>query len=133
MVNEATHVNYGEYVDIYYNENKKLLEEGVRLDSIGFQFHFFNGNHIAGAQSGVATANDIEISQQGAVLNFSVVTELGAEIIISSEMFQGNSGGNQFEVGGRDEQFVALDIHEIACLWTLDADADDGTFKRRVL
>lgn len=41
--NEATHVNWGEYADIYYNENKRLLEEGVRLDSIGFQFHFFNG------------------------------------------------------------------------------------------
>jgi len=51
--NEATHVNYGEYADIYYNENKKLLEEGVRLDSIGFQFHFFSGTsclkkHIEG-------------------------------------------------------------------------------------
>ncbi len=41
--NETTRVNYGEYADLYYEENKKLLEEGVRLDSIGFQFHFFNG------------------------------------------------------------------------------------------
>ncbi len=51
--NEATYVNYGEYSDIYYNENKKLLEEGIRLDSIGFQFHFFSGDscmkdHICG-------------------------------------------------------------------------------------
>ena len=51
--NEATHVNYGEYADIYYEENKKLLEEGIRLDSIGFQFHFFTGQscmekHISG-------------------------------------------------------------------------------------
>ena len=54
--NETTRVNYGEYADIYYNENKKLLEDGVRLDSIGFQFHFFNGNaclsdHISGVAS----------------------------------------------------------------------------------
>ena len=41
--NETTHVNYGEYADRYYQENKKLLDEGVRLDSIGFQFHFFSG------------------------------------------------------------------------------------------
>lgn len=51
--NEATHVNYGEYADIYYEENKKLLEEGIRLDSIGFQFHLFTGQscmdrHICG-------------------------------------------------------------------------------------
>jgi len=51
--NETTHVNYGEYADTYYNENKKLLEEGIRLDSIGFQFHFFSGKscmekHISG-------------------------------------------------------------------------------------
>lgn len=54
--NEATHVNYGEYAKKYYEENKKLLEEGVRLDSIGFQFHFFNGDscireHISGVAS----------------------------------------------------------------------------------
>lgn len=41
--NETTRVNYGEYADRYYQENKKLLDEGVRLDSIGFQFHFFSG------------------------------------------------------------------------------------------
>ena len=41
--NETTHVNYGEYADRYYQENKKLLDQGVRLDSIGFQFHFFSG------------------------------------------------------------------------------------------
>jgi len=54
--NEASRVNYGEYADIYYEENKKLLEDGVRLDSIGFQFHFFNGascleKHISGVAS----------------------------------------------------------------------------------
>jgi len=51
--NETTHVNYGEYAEIYYNENKKLSEKGIRLDSIGFQFHFFTGekcmeSHISG-------------------------------------------------------------------------------------
>ena len=51
--NEATHVNYGENAQRYYNENKKLLEDGVRLDAIGFQFHFFTGEsclnrHITG-------------------------------------------------------------------------------------
>ena len=51
--NEATHVNYGEAANIYYQENKKLLEDGIRLDSIGFQFHFFTGQscmdrHICG-------------------------------------------------------------------------------------
>jgi len=55
-INESTDVNYGEYAEIYYNDNKKLLEEGVRLDSIGFQFHFFNGascleKHISGVAS----------------------------------------------------------------------------------
>ncbi len=54
--NETTHVNYGEYAKKYYDENKKLLEEGIRLDSIGFQFHFFNGKscierHISGEAS----------------------------------------------------------------------------------
>ncbi|MBQ8439857.1 MAG: endo-1,4-beta-xylanase [Clostridia bacterium] len=42
--NEATHVNYGEHAERYYRENKKLLEEGVRLDSIGIQFHFYSGD-----------------------------------------------------------------------------------------
>ena len=42
--NEATHVNGGEYAEIYYQENKKLLEENIRLDAIGFQFHFFCGD-----------------------------------------------------------------------------------------
>ena len=42
--NEATHVNFGEYAEKYYQENKKLLEKGVRLDAIGFQFHFFCGD-----------------------------------------------------------------------------------------
>ena len=51
--NEATHVNFGEYAEKYYEENKKLLEEGIRLDSIGMQFHFFTGRdcvekHIGG-------------------------------------------------------------------------------------
>lgn len=41
--NEPTPVNYGEYALQYYEDNKRLLEEGVRLDSIGIQFHFFNG------------------------------------------------------------------------------------------
>jgi len=55
-INESTDVNYGEYAEIYYNDNKKLLEEGVRLDSIGFQFHFFDGasfleNHVSGEAS----------------------------------------------------------------------------------
>lgn len=38
--NETTRVNYGAYADLYYRDNKQLLTEGVRLDSIGFQFHF---------------------------------------------------------------------------------------------
>ena len=51
--NEASEVNYGEVGEKYYQENKKFLEEGVRLDSIGFQFHFFSGEscvntHISG-------------------------------------------------------------------------------------
>ena len=51
--NEATPVNYGEVGEMYYEENKKFLEEGVRLDAIGFQFHFFSGDsclntHISG-------------------------------------------------------------------------------------
>ncbi|MBQ2967240.1 MAG: endo-1,4-beta-xylanase [Clostridia bacterium] len=41
--NEATQVNYGKEALRYYSENKKLLEQGIRLDSIGFQFHFFDG------------------------------------------------------------------------------------------
>ena len=41
--NEPTPVNYGEYAKQYYEDNKRLLEEGVRLDSIGIQFHFFHG------------------------------------------------------------------------------------------
>ncbi len=52
--NEATHVNFGEYAEKYYIDNKKLLEKGIRLDSIGFQFHMFSGKecfekHITGA------------------------------------------------------------------------------------
>lgn len=51
--NETTHVNFGPHADYYYEENRQLLEEGVRLDSIGFQVHFFNGascleKHISG-------------------------------------------------------------------------------------
>jgi len=54
--NETTHVNYGEYGEKYYQENKELIDEGIRLDAIGFQFHFFNGkkimdNHISGKAS----------------------------------------------------------------------------------
>ena len=54
--NEATHVNYGEDGERYFLENKALLEEGIRLDSIGFQFHFFNGRsclerHLLGEAS----------------------------------------------------------------------------------
>jgi len=44
--NEATGVNSGEKADRYYNENKKLLEEGIRLDSIGFQFHFMTSDGV---------------------------------------------------------------------------------------
>lgn len=51
--NETTRVNYGTYADIYYEENKALTEKKVRLDAIGFQFHFFSGqscveNHLLG-------------------------------------------------------------------------------------
>ena len=51
--NELTHVNYGPTALQYYEDNKKLLEEGVRLDSIGFQFHFIKGedcikDHLSG-------------------------------------------------------------------------------------
>lgn len=42
--NESTGVNSGEQAERYYNENKALLEEGIRLDSIGFQFHFMSGD-----------------------------------------------------------------------------------------
>ena len=58
--NETTHVNYGEYARKYYEENKKLLEEGIRLDSIGFQFHFFNGHDcVKGHISGDASIENI--------------------------------------------------------------------------
>ena len=40
--NESTGVNY-DVTERYYNENKQLLEMGIRLDSIGFQFHFMSG------------------------------------------------------------------------------------------
>lgn len=51
--NELTPVNYGAGAEKYYEDNKKLLEEGVRLDAIGFQFHFIEGeacinNHLTG-------------------------------------------------------------------------------------
>jgi len=46
--NETTHVNYGLFGLRYYEENKALLEEGIRLDSIGFQFHYFTGEKILG-------------------------------------------------------------------------------------
>ena len=51
--NESNHVNFGAYGDKYFEENKSLLDAGVRLDSIGFQYHLFNGDaclneHITG-------------------------------------------------------------------------------------
>ena len=54
--NEGTPVNYLERGERYYRENKELLEEGIRLDAIGFQFHFMYGEacmdrHITGDAS----------------------------------------------------------------------------------
>ncbi len=51
--NESTPVNYGEQAQIYYEQNARLLADGVRLDAIGYQFHFFSGQscvreHILG-------------------------------------------------------------------------------------
>ncbi len=40
--NECTGSNYGDVADLYYKENKELVEKGYRLDSIGFQFHFMS-------------------------------------------------------------------------------------------
>jgi len=42
--NECTGSNYGDIADSYYAENKQLVDMGVRLDSIGFQFHFMTGD-----------------------------------------------------------------------------------------
>lgn len=44
--NEANEVNAGEYADQYFLENKAILQEGIRLDAIGLQFHFFNENMV---------------------------------------------------------------------------------------
>lgn len=77
--NEATHVNYGEYADIYYNENKKLLDEGVRLDSIGFQFHFFSGKSCIErlvSASGIANLENIYTTYQR-------MSELGVPLYIT--------------------------------------------------
>ncbi len=44
--NDCTGVNYGDKADQYYLENKALIEEGIRLDSIGFQFHFMSDEGV---------------------------------------------------------------------------------------
>ena len=42
--NECTGSNFGDVADSYYYQNKQLLDMGVRLDSIGFQFHFMTSD-----------------------------------------------------------------------------------------
>ncbi len=63
--NETTHVNYGEYGERYFHENKEFLEKGIRIDSIGFQFHFFSGKSCVEKHlSGVASPENIYATYQ---------------------------------------------------------------------
>lgn len=45
--NEATNVHFGRFADRYYTELKEILDSGIRLDSMGMQYHYFNGKHFA--------------------------------------------------------------------------------------
>ncbi|MBQ8509462.1 MAG: endo-1,4-beta-xylanase [Clostridia bacterium] len=51
-LNEATDINYGKGAQRYFNLVSRILEKGIRLDSVGFQFHQFTENagrkHING-------------------------------------------------------------------------------------
>jgi len=80
--NEGSHVNFGEFAERYYEENKKLLDEGVRLDSIGFQFHFCDGKFCMEklvSPSGISNLDNIyatyhKMSTLGVPLYISEIT-----------------------------------------------------------
>lgn len=50
--NEATNVHFGRFADRYYTELREILDRGIRLDSMGMQYHYFNGKHFADVHIG---------------------------------------------------------------------------------
>lgn len=40
--NEGSEVNAGMAADRYFEQNRQLIEEGIPMDAIGYQFHLFN-------------------------------------------------------------------------------------------
>ncbi len=108
--NEATHVNYGEYAEKYYNENKRLLDEGVRLDSIGFQFHFFNGSSCMKnliSSSGEANLESIYATYQ-------MMSSLGIPLYISEITIPTIYEGMTLEEG---EELQAELLESLYRLW----------------
>lgn len=76
--NETTHVNYGEKAQRYYNENKYLKENGIRLDAIGYQFHLFNGKDTL-----EQLINGVELSPQTLYSTYTKASELDIPIYIT--------------------------------------------------
>ncbi|MBQ8432007.1 MAG: endo-1,4-beta-xylanase [Clostridia bacterium] len=108
--NEATHVNYGEHADRYYQENKKLLEEGVRLDSIGIQFHFYNGDSC---MERLVSSSGI-ISLETIYATYQKMSTLGVPLYISEITIPSVYEGMTLDEG---EEFQAELLESLYRLW----------------
>lgn len=107
--NETTHINYGKRAQQYYNENVYLLENGIRLDSIGYQFHLFNGRD---------TVNQLidgeDLSPQSIYNTYIKASSLGIPIYITEITIPSLYAGLSADAG---EELQAEILNNLYSLW----------------
>lgn len=106
--NEASEVNAGKDADFYFAENKEILAEGIRLDTIGLQFHFFN--------EGAAKhhLNNEYLALEEIYGKYLKYCELGIPMYISEVTIPSRFSGLTREQG---EQIQAEMIEKLYRLW----------------
>ena len=70
------------------------------------------GDTVPGAQSGVPVADNVHVSFQHAIPDFSGVPEFRAEAAVRTKIVECRAGGDQLHVGGRDHAPALIQAHQ---------------------
>ncbi len=103
MINDVTTFNWpANETNRYYQQCRKLLDDGVGIEGIGFQFHFFNRKALDGL------TGSAQCDPNGLLNTYEMFAKLGLPLWIT-EITIGSAGDDGLAIQGR----VVRDIYRL--------------------
>ncbi len=91
------------------------------------------GDAVPGADGGVSVPDDVNVSHQDSVPDFTGVAQFGGEAVVRAEGVEGGAGGDQFQVGGRHQAQFGVVTAQGAAVPVHGQDPPGGSFQGTAL